>query len=41
MANSEVEGLSYAPILHCSTEVESGISCKCCEGLKVELKNVL
>jgi hypothetical protein len=41
MANNEVEGLSNAPILHSSVEVESGISCKCCEGLKVELKKVL
>jgi hypothetical protein len=41
MADSEEVSLLTAPRLNCSIEVESEISCKCCEAYKVELKKVL
>jgi hypothetical protein len=41
MADGEVGSLVNAPGLNCSNDVESEISCKCCEGCKVELEKVL
>jgi hypothetical protein len=41
MADGEVGGLVNAPGMKCSNVVESEISCKCCEGFKVELEKVL
>jgi hypothetical protein len=41
MADSEEVSLLTAPRLNCSIEVESEISCKCCEAYKEELKKVL